>query len=146
MIGIVLWSDAAAGKGVIWCEDQGDLAFYIHRGTCEDHKLGIGDWVSFELILASDLRLARDLRVLEEPGCPELVADLVACGRGGMPLPADDLVASWEDHSLDIAVCDAGQGGFPVPPTSWSQGPALARDDPKVVRFPTRHTRRRRSA
>lgn len=146
MIGMVLWSDAAAGKAVIWCEDQGDLAFYTHRGACEDCELGVGDWVSFELTLVSDLRLARDVQVLKEPGCPELAADLVACGRGGMSLPADDVVASSGHHSLDIAVCDAGQDGFPLPPTSWSRGAALACDDPKVVRFPTRQIRRRRSA
>ena len=27
MLGVVLWSDVSDRKAVIWCEDQGDLAY-----------------------------------------------------------------------------------------------------------------------
>lgn len=27
MMGVVLWSDQQVGKAVIWCEDQGKLAY-----------------------------------------------------------------------------------------------------------------------
>lgn len=77
MIGIVLWRDVAAGKAIIWCEDQGDLAFYTHPDTIDTFVLCVGDWVIFDLKLSDDIRLAVDIRVLQEPGCPELVADLV---------------------------------------------------------------------
>lgn len=31
MFGVVLWSNGVSGKAVIWCEDQGDLAFMNMR-------------------------------------------------------------------------------------------------------------------
>ncbi|WP_122073902.1 hypothetical protein [Pseudophaeobacter sp. EL27] len=77
MIGIVLWSDATAGNAVIWCEDQGDLAFYSHVSAPSDFAIRVGDWVLFELKLKDDLRLALNIQVLQEPACPELAADLV---------------------------------------------------------------------
>lgn len=77
MIGIVLWRDVTAGKAIIWCEDQGDLAFYSHPGTLDTFAICVGDWVSFGLRLQGDVRLAETIQVLLEPGCPELVEDLV---------------------------------------------------------------------
>ena len=77
MIGIVLWSDATAGNAVIWCEDQGDLAFYSHVSASNDFAICVGDWVLFELKLKDDLRLALNIQVLQEPACPGLAADLV---------------------------------------------------------------------
>lgn len=83
MIGIVLWRDTAVGKAVIWCEDQGDLAFYAHPGTFDTFEICVGDWVLFDLRLSGDVRLAVDVQVLMEPACPGLIDDLV--GSGGMP-------------------------------------------------------------
>ena len=83
MIGIVLWRDTAVGKAVIWCEDQGDLAFYTHPGTFDTFEICVGDWVLFDLRLNGGLRLALDVQVLLEPACPGLIDDLV--GTGGMP-------------------------------------------------------------
>jgi hypothetical protein len=81
MIGIVLWSDTTAGKAVIWCEDQGELAFYSHVGTTENFAIRVGDWVSFDLKLKSDLRVALDIQVLREPGCPHLAENLAVADQ-----------------------------------------------------------------
>lgn len=27
MIGVIIWSDPIERKAIVWCEDQGDLAF-----------------------------------------------------------------------------------------------------------------------
>ena len=81
MIGIVLWSEATAGKAVIWCEDQGDLAFYSHDDASEAFNVHTGDWVAFSLELKADLRLAHNIQVLQEPGCPHLAQDLVTASE-----------------------------------------------------------------
>lgn len=97
MIGIILWSDAAAGKAVIWCEDQGDLAFYSHVGTFESYTICIGDWVLFDLKLENDLRLAFNIEVLAEPGCPSL---------------AEGLSASQEEPQKTTSLRQVEQGGL----------------------------------
>lgn len=61
MIGVVLWSDHDDRKAVIWCEDQGDLAFL--SDTSNDHIerarfYNVGDVVSFELTFEKNMRLA----------------------------------------------------------------------------------------
>lgn len=81
MIGIVLWSEATAGKAVIWCEDQEDLAFYSHDDASEAFNVHTGDWVAFGLELKADLRLAHNIQVLQEPGCPHLAQDLVTASE-----------------------------------------------------------------
>ncbi|SHJ91536.1 hypothetical protein SAMN05444000_11567 [Shimia gijangensis] len=62
MLGVVLWSDSLDKKAVIWCEDQGDLA-YFNGG--EDAPLDLadldaGDLVSFELQQECHLRYAKN--------------------------------------------------------------------------------------
>ncbi len=68
MIGVIVWSSAAKRKAVIWCEDQGPLA-YLHGldnvpGT--DVWPATGSMVSLESELRSDLRYAFNVRVLDE--------------------------------------------------------------------------------
>ncbi|WP_353397396.1 hypothetical protein [Pseudophaeobacter arcticus] len=103
MIGIVLWSDATAGKAIIWCEDQGDLAFYTHVGTFDNFAIRSGDWVSFELTLENDLRVALDIQVLQEPGCPGLADDLAVASKKACAGSSLKLVAQ-EGASCDIPV------------------------------------------
>jgi hypothetical protein len=72
MFGVVLWSDQAAGKAVIWCEDHGDLAFYssaAHTGAdggLTGTDLDAGDLVEFEVQDERDLRLATNPQVISE--------------------------------------------------------------------------------
>lgn len=70
MMGVVLWSDQQVGKAVIWCEDQGKLA-YVTGDQAElntDLELQAGDLVSFSLRMQSRLRFAENLTVVEESG------------------------------------------------------------------------------
>lgn len=68
MIGIVLWNNAAENKAVIWCEDQGDLAYM--SGT--DHMIGldpmieVGDVVEFDIHTQRNLRLASNVKSVRQ--------------------------------------------------------------------------------
>ena len=68
MMGVVLWSDQQVGKAVIWCEDQGKLAYVTgeQAENCFDLDLQAGDLVSFSLRMQSRLRFAENLTVVEE--------------------------------------------------------------------------------
>lgn len=71
MIGVILWRDVAEGKAVVWCEDQGDLAFFNElRDTMDpDVLLDVGDVVRFDVHAQSNLRVATNVsRLLENWG------------------------------------------------------------------------------
>ena len=72
MMGVVLWSDQQVGKAVIWCEDQGKLAYVTgdQAENCLDMDLDLqaGDLVSFSLRMQSRLRFAENLTVVQENG------------------------------------------------------------------------------
>ncbi|WP_292063172.1 hypothetical protein [Marivita sp. XM-24bin2] len=84
MFGVVLWSDAAAQKAVIWCEDQGELAFYTPAdGSVDDTpSLGAGDLIRFDVILQENVRKAHNPEVLMPSHSPELPQKL----RSGGPV------------------------------------------------------------
>ncbi len=67
MIGVILWSDAADQKAVIWCEDQGDLAFLANPelAECTDPFFQVGDVVEFDVRTERNLRLARNTNRIE---------------------------------------------------------------------------------
>lgn len=98
MIGIVLWSDETLNKAVIWCDDQGDLAFFTNKSGTGFQKLNPGDWVEFDLTLSGNFRIAENLSVLLEQGSPDL-ADRLSAAAG-----------------CDDAPAAAGQGGGSVVP------------------------------
>ncbi|MEP1963035.1 hypothetical protein [Tateyamaria sp.] len=60
MNGVILWSDAAEQKAVIWCEDHGDLAFLSRNenAVLPDTYFSVGDVVEFDLQIERNLRLA----------------------------------------------------------------------------------------
>lgn len=66
MIGVILWSDHNDRKAVIWCEDQGDLAFVSQGEPQPDGEdfFEVGDVVRFEVSLQRNLRLAHNPRRL----------------------------------------------------------------------------------
>ncbi|MGC3937037.1 hypothetical protein ACOTTU_04465 [Roseobacter sp. EG26] len=74
MIGVVLWSDASDRKAVIWCEDQGDLAFLnsagetLHSGAFFD----AGDVVQFDMEVRASMRRAHNPRLVLERAGAEL--------------------------------------------------------------------------
>ena len=76
MLGVILWNDQADGKAVIWCEDQGKLAYVTGEQAeiCADMDLQAGDLVKFSLNMKSKLRFAENLTIVEErshEGLPE---------------------------------------------------------------------------
>lgn len=74
MFGVVLWSDLDHGKAVIWCEDQGKLAYVTgeQADLCADMDLQAGDLVKFSLRMQSKLRFAENLKVIEEKSFADL--------------------------------------------------------------------------
>ncbi|MFB9150474.1 hypothetical protein [Roseovarius ramblicola] len=63
MLGLVLWCDGATRRALIWCEDQGDLAWY-EAGREEAAPVGAGDLVYVEVSAARGLRRAQGLRLV----------------------------------------------------------------------------------
>jgi len=53
MYGVVLWSDPRAGSAVIWCEDEGELAYYEAQvpqiNTSGLSAFNPGDYVQFDM-------------------------------------------------------------------------------------------------
>jgi len=63
MIGLVLWYNPKARVGMIWCEDQGPLAFLgpdaeLPEGC--DH-IDCGDQLTFSIDLRDGVRFVRDV-------------------------------------------------------------------------------------
>lgn len=63
MYGVVIWSNADQRKAIIWCEDQGDLAYYTKdcASALDGVTLDPGDLIQF------DLRLEQSLRMVDNP-------------------------------------------------------------------------------
>ncbi len=68
MIGVVLWSDASDRKAVIWCEDQGDLAFLNSADDLfqSDVFFDAGDVVQFDMEVEASMRRAHNPRLVVE--------------------------------------------------------------------------------
>ena len=68
MIGIILWSDATDRKAVIWCEDQGDLAYFSDPDLTlsRDTFFDVGDVVEFEAKTVRNMRLALNPRWVKQ--------------------------------------------------------------------------------
>ncbi|WP_312525916.1 hypothetical protein [Paracoccus sp. (in: a-proteobacteria)] len=85
MIGVIVWSSAAKQKAVVWCEDQGALAYLQGR----DNVIGkagwpeAGDMIALETEVRGELRHAFNVRVIEERKCSDLPSLLRGVGAGG---------------------------------------------------------------
>lgn len=68
MIGVVLWSDASDRKAVIWCEDQGDLAFLNSADDVlqSDAFFDAGDVVQFDVEVQASMRRVHNPRLVVE--------------------------------------------------------------------------------
>ncbi|HKK98570.1 MAG TPA: hypothetical protein VJ928_10320 [Marivita sp.] len=78
MYGVVLWSDANAQKAVIWCEDQGELAFYTpcEQSLHDAPVLDAGDLIQFDVVVKQNMRKATNPQLLESSHSPDLPANL----------------------------------------------------------------------
>jgi hypothetical protein len=83
MHGVIIWSDKAQGRAVIWCEDHGDLAFFGGDTQSADktNRLEPGDLVYFDLQVENALRLALNLRLVAADEFPTLMRDLKEIGH-----------------------------------------------------------------
>lgn len=102
MIGVVVWSNAAKSKAVIWCEDQGALAYL--SGT--DKVIGnmgwpeAGDMVELESELHCDLRHAFNVRIVTERKFKELPNMLREIGNSPTGRPALRVISSQERRTV----------------------------------------------
>lgn len=88
MLGVVLWSDASDRKAVIWCEDQGDLAYVNAENTVLQSSdfFDAGDLVQFDMETRKSMRLANNPRLVIEkagPGLPEVLRNGALSSVGG---------------------------------------------------------------
>lgn len=91
MLGVVLWSDSSDNKAVIWCEDQGNLAYYkgSHSAQCALVGIDPGDLIQFDLTEDRHLRYASNPKRISENLCPTLAEDLQNLTRAACaPEPA----------------------------------------------------------
>ena len=68
MLGVVLWSDATDRKAVIWCEDQGDLAYVNGKehDLIQGDFFDAGDLVQFDMHVLNAMRHAHNPRLVVE--------------------------------------------------------------------------------
>ncbi len=84
MLGVVLWSDVSDRKAVIWCEDQGDLAFLNASDDIlkADDFFDAGDLVQFDMEINASMRRARNPKLVVEKVGAGLPAALRTCDPG----------------------------------------------------------------
>ncbi|MGR3271137.1 hypothetical protein DU478_08885 [Thalassococcus profundi] len=78
MYGVVLWTDTADSRAIIWCEDHGDLAFYTSNGVSAHDGLSLdaGDLVQFDVTQENNLRLARNPQLVAQSHSQGLIQKL----------------------------------------------------------------------
>ncbi|SDD19805.1 hypothetical protein SAMN05421538_10179 [Paracoccus isoporae] len=97
MIGVVIWSSESSRKAVVWCEDQGPLAYM--RGSeslSQDGNWPMpGDLLRMECETVGNLRQARAVCVIGPKCCPQLPAALM--GQTNRPASHLRVVARNDD-------------------------------------------------
>lgn len=88
MLGVVLWSDASDRKAVIWCEDQGDLAYVNGHASVLNPEdfFDAGDLVQFDMETCKSMRLANNPRLVAEKAGSTLPEALKRDARTAPPL------------------------------------------------------------
>lgn len=108
MFGVILWSDPFVKKAVIWCEDQGNLAYYEapqNVSRIDELFFDTGDYVEFDVEMDRDLCRASNAQVVvpviaERALATRRTTDSVACDDGAPDLPsAPPQVIHFADHA-----------------------------------------------
>ncbi len=81
MIGVILWSDEVERKAVVWCEDQGDLAFLDNSASLQGAVFAVGDVVSFDLSVQTNLRRAHNAVIAKDPMTESHTPDQIPADR-----------------------------------------------------------------
>ena len=89
MIGVVLWSDPAEKKAVLWCEDHGDLAYFDASSDELEGSAAIlpGDMVEFDVSVHNRVRHAYNAMVIETRVCNGLQENLRKTAFAGTAPP-----------------------------------------------------------
>ncbi|KIC49015.1 hypothetical protein [Tateyamaria sp. ANG-S1] len=98
MIGVILWSDPATEKAVIWCEDHGDLAF-LSRADCRDLPnvfFDVGDVVEFDVVAQKNVRRVNRVTRLQQSVAKPLVDSLANTPQPKPQQPQVDVSDSAE--------------------------------------------------
>jgi len=106
MLGVVLWSDAADRKAVIWCEDQGDLAYVNGHVSVlnRDDFFDAGDLVQFDMQMCKSMRLANNPRlVAEQAGSALPVALKEGADADAPPEPQQAEVIPYRPRTVTTA-------------------------------------------
>ncbi|TNJ44067.1 hypothetical protein [Phaeobacter sp. B1627] len=112
MIGVVVWSDAARKKAVIWCEDQRDLAYsLLPEGAVGQLLMSKGDLVEFETRYEGALRIAENVRVVENSRRSGLADAL----RGSGESARRDTRAGRDAPGRDMALREPNLGRLRAP-------------------------------
>ncbi len=63
MIGVVLWCDVAESQAVIWSEGISGLCYFdgLKAGSQSGCSVDVGDVVQFEMLIARNVRMARNV-------------------------------------------------------------------------------------
>ena len=80
MLGVILWNDPETDRAVIWCEDQGQLAFYrpdLSKPKLSD-ELTVGDLVQFDLRQDETLRYAHNVHLVAGNHYKDIADNLVS--------------------------------------------------------------------
>ncbi|MFI0394780.1 hypothetical protein [Paracoccus jiaweipingae] len=87
MIGVVVWSSEPRQKAVIWCEDQGALAYLQGTDVLQGQMCWPqpGDMLELETETRGALRCATTVRMYREQSCPELPEILMGAADQARP-------------------------------------------------------------
>lgn len=92
MLGVVVWAAKAHNTAIVWCEDQGDLAFIemqAHSAVAPD-TFGAGDLIQFDLEVKKDMRMAQNPRRIAQHCCAgldEVMSQVTALDANLPPKP-----------------------------------------------------------
>ena len=67
MIGVILWSDQATARAIIWCEDHSGLAYLSgEEADAQEFAFVVGDIVHLEVVMDGVQRLAKNVVRIDE--------------------------------------------------------------------------------
>ena len=103
MIGVVIWSSEANRKAVIWCEDQGPLAYLRDCDSLTEQADWPvpGDLLRLECETIGNLRHAHSVSLIAPRVCPQLPEALL--GRTNRPSSHLHVVSSNDAAPQPVA-------------------------------------------
>ncbi len=110
MFGVILWSDPVKGSAVIWCEDQGDLAYFdpsykqaVGATPIVPKRYQSGDLVQFETVSAKSQTYAINVQDIDPAAAEVLVQGVPRKSREmGKALGASRAPPETSDAPADV--------------------------------------------